>query len=161
MQISSAVKTPVHEDKSFLSTYHKIDTGYNDIVESNEKFNTKYNVEININDKIFGLYIADVFYSQRVIEDKSTHKDMFSKGTNHLSVKVTDKSGNSIDAIIKFKVTRGTNSYSDVDVSNEESKLSSFDFDLSNVGNWNITGTIEVNENDKGYFYIKSNAINR
>ena len=126
--IMSAVKTPVHEDKTFLSTYHKIDTDYNDIVESNEKFNLKYDVKIIINGQIFGTEINDIFLSQRVLENKSKHKDLFQKGKNSLVVELSDKEGNKLDSIIKFKVTRATNSYSDIDMDNEKTKLNSFDF---------------------------------
>ncbi len=161
--IVSAVNTPVHEDKSFLSTYHNVDGDYNDIVESNEKFAKKYNIKIKINEKEFNsLLINDVFLSQRVIDDKSMHKDIFKKGSNSISFELSDKTGLKIDnAKIDFKVTRTTNSYSDIDISNKENKNYSFIFELAKEGNWNITGTIDTNDGEKGYFYIKSNAISK
>ena len=64
-------------------------------------------------------------------------------------------------AEINFKVTRTTNSYSDIDISNVENKSNAFLFDLEKEGNWNITGTIETSDGEKGYFYIKSNATNK
>ena len=51
--VTSAINTPVHEDKSFLSSYHNLDDGYNDIVDSNEDFSKKYNSEIIINGHSF------------------------------------------------------------------------------------------------------------
>jgi len=161
--IVSAVNTPVHEDKSFLSTYHNVDGDYNNIVSSNEKFSKKYNIKIKINKKVFdGLLISDVFLSQRVIDNKSMHKDIFNKGSNNISFEISDKDGLNIDnAEINFKVTRTTNSYSDIDISNVENKSNAFLFDLEKEGNWNITGTIETSDGEKGYFYIKSNATNK
>ncbi|PLY08266.1 MAG: hypothetical protein C0626_13760 [Arcobacter sp.] len=161
--IVSAVNTPVHEDKSFLSTYHNVDGDYNDIVASNEKFSKKYNVKIKINEKEFDkLDISDVFLSQRVIDNKSMHKDIFNKGSNNITFELSDKTGLKIDnAKINFKVTRATNSYSDIDISNNEDNNYSFSFELAKEGNWNITGTIDTTDGEKGYFYIKSNAINR
>ena len=159
--IVSAVNTPVHEDKSFLSTYHNIDSDYNKIVESNNIFKTKYNINIKINNASFGLDINDVFASQRVLDKKSKHKDIFQKGKNILIVELSDKNGVEVDALMKFKITRGTNAYSDIDISNEENNKKELTFDLKAVGNWNIMGTIETQDKSKGYFYIKSNAINR
>lgn len=161
--IISAVNTPVHEDKSFLSTYHNVDGDYNDIVASNENFAKKYNIKIRINEKEFdGLNINDVFLSQRVIDNKSMHKDIFKKGTNNISFELSDKSGLKINnAKINFKVTRTTNSYSDIDISNNENKNYSFIFELPKEGNWNITGTIDIDDGEKGYFYIKSNATSK
>lgn len=161
--IVSAVNTPVHEDKSFLSTYHNIDGGYNDIVDSNKRFSKKYNIKIKINEKVFdGLLISDIFLSQRVIDNKSMHKDIFKKGSNNVSFEISDKAGLKIDnAKINFKVTRATNSYSDIDITNDENKNHAFVFELAKEGNWNITGTIDTNDGEKGYFYIKSNATSK
>lgn len=161
--IVSAVNTPVHEDKSFLSTYHNVDGDYNDIVTSNENFSKKYNIKMQINEKVFdSLVISDVFLSQRVIDNKSMHKDIFNKGSNKVSFEIIDVNSLKVDnAIINFKVTRGTNSYSDIDMSNSENRNYAFNFNLEKEGNWNITGTIDTNDGEKGYFFIKSNAISK
>ena len=161
--IVSAVNTPVHEDKSFLSTYHNVDGDFNDIVASNERFSNKYNIKIKINDKVFDkLLINDVFLSQRVIDDKSTHKDIFKKGSNSINFELNDKNGLAVNnAKINFKVTRTTNSYSDIDINNNENGNYSFAFELVKEGNWNITGTIDTSDGEKGYFYIKSNATSK
>ena len=161
--IVSAVNTPVHEDKTFLSTYHDVDGDFNDIVASNEKFATKYNIKIKINEKEFDkLNINDIFLSQRVIEEKSVNKDIFRKGSNNIMFELNDKNGLKItDAKINFKIGRATNSYSDIDMTNNENKNYIFNFDLAKEGNWNITGTIETIDGEKGYFFIKSNATNK
>jgi hypothetical protein len=161
--VTSAINTPVHEDKSFLSSYHNLDDGYNDIVDSNEDFSKKYNSEIIINGHSFkNLPLSDVFLSQRVIDKKSLHKDIFKVGSNNISFVITNKDNKRVDnAIINFKVTRGTNSYSDIDISNKENKVNTFSFDLTKGGNWNITGTIDTDDGEKGYFFIKSNATTK
>ena len=159
--IVSAVNTPVHEDKSFLGTYQSIDTQYNDIVESNEKFKKLYKVEITLNNSTFGLDINDIYLSQRVLEKKPTHKDYFYVGKNDINFNVTNiKTGIKEKVKINFKVTKATNSYLDKDISNENGN-DSFQFILENGQNWNITGTVETNDGNKGYFYIKSNAVNK
>ncbi len=161
--IVSAVNTPVHEDKSFLSTYQNVDVAYNNIVASNEKFSKKYNIKMKINEKEFDhLIISDIFLSQRVIDKKSVHKDIFIKGSNDISFEISDKTALKVEnAKINFKVTRATNSYSDIDISNSENNNYTFSFELEKEGNWNVTGTIDTSDGEKGYFYIKSNAINK
>jgi hypothetical protein len=160
--IMSAIKTPVHEDESFLSAYHIVDGGYNDIVESNNKFEKKYNVKIKINDKEFdSLYLSDVFLAQRAIEKKSLHKDIFKKGLNGITFIITDKNGVKVNNVkIDFKVTRSTTNDLDINLSNSGKKDNAFVFTLEKAGNWNITGTIETDDKNKGFFYIKSNATN-
>ncbi|XPV82171.1 MAG: hypothetical protein ACNI22_16750 [Halarcobacter sp.] len=49
--IYSAVNTPVHEDETFLKSYHELDEDFNDIVKSNQQFLSKYNFKIYINKK--------------------------------------------------------------------------------------------------------------
>lgn len=160
--IISAVNTPVHEDKSFLNSYQNIDEQYNNIVVSNKAFNEKYYIDIKLNSSNFGLDINDIFLAQRVLEEKPTHKDFFLVGENRINFLIKSLDSNEIvEAKINFKVTRATNSNSDIDISNKENKDSSFTFDLKSGGNWNITGTVETLDKNKGYFYIKSNAITR
>jgi len=153
--ISSAVKTPVHEDKTFLEKYQTIDDKFNEMLASNEYFKKKYNFKIFINKREFGLTTQDIFYSQRVLEKKSQHKNLLKKGENQFSIKLFDKNDNEIkDSVVKFRVTKSTNNKEDMD-------FNQFD-EIVNIpiqGNWNITGTIETVDGDKGYFYIKTNAI--
>ncbi len=72
-----------------------------------------------------------------------------------MSIKLFDKNDNEIkDSVVKFRVTKSTNNKEDMD-------FNKFD-EIVNIpiqGNWNITGTIETVDGDKGYFYIKTNAI--
>ncbi len=46
-----AIKTPVHEDRTFLNSYHDLDKTYNDIIINNEKFRNKYDFKVIINKK--------------------------------------------------------------------------------------------------------------
>ena len=154
--IVSAVNTPVHEDRTFLEKYQQVDDKFNDMLASNDEFRKKYDFTIKINDREFGLTAEDIFYSQRVLEKKSPHKNLFRKGDgNTIVVTLKDKEGNEIkDAVLKFRVTKATNSKSDMDYNEYSVKVN-----IPIQGNWNVTGTIETKDGNKGYFYIKTNAI--
>ncbi len=160
--ITSAVKTPVHEDKTFLTKYQQVDDKFNEILASNDNFKRKYDFTITINGKAFGLTTEDIFYSRRVLEERSMHKDLLKKGENKIVITLEDKQKNRIkDATIAFRVTKATNSKADMDFSNSENQTESFS-SLVNIpiqGNWNITGTVETKDGSKGYFYIKTNAL--
>lgn len=153
--IVSAVNTPVNEDKTFLQSYQNIDNNFNDILMLNEKFKKKYDFKITINNRTFGLTTEDIFYSQRVLEKKTTHKNLLKKGENSILVKLYDKKQNEIkNTIVNFRVTKATNNKSDMDFDKFDVKVN-----IPIQGNWNITGSIETENGDKGYFYIKTNAI--
>ena len=162
--VKSAIKVPVNKDETFMSSYHDVDRDYNKIVESNNRFKEKFKLDLNINQKEFGLVYKDMFLSQRVIEKKSTHKDMFKLEKNKIIVSVIEKnSGQLIKNIkIKLRLSRPTNHGSTMDFTEDSftelEGLNSLLVDLPLKGNWNITGQIIVG-NDIGYFYIKSNAI--
>jgi hypothetical protein len=157
--IYSAVNTPVHEDKTFLKSYHDLDKEYNDIVKSNNEFLTKYDFVITINEKDFELIFNDMFLSQRVIEEKSKHKDVFKVGSNIIVVQIKDKATGKIinDVKMEFSVYKPTNDNNNIEFNNEN-KNSKFEFELPLKGNWNISGVFKI-KNDTGYFFVKSNAI--
>ena len=153
--IVSAINTPVHEDKTFLKSYQQVDDGFNDMLESNKIFSLKYDFKITINNKTFGLTTKDLFYSQRVLEKKSEHKNLFKKGENSISIKLFDMQGNEVnDMLLNFRVTKATNNKSDMDFDSANVKVN-----IPIQGNWNVTGTVETKDGNKGYFYIKTNAI--
>ncbi len=161
--IMSAIKVPVHEDETFLKSYHDLDRDFNDVVESNKKFIAKYDFKIIINKNEFDLQISDMFLSQRVIEDKSNHKDIFINGKNNIQLVVKDKNGKEMNnVVISLRISRPTNHKSTVDFTNKEFKLDNniydLEVDLPLKGNWNITGNFKV-ASDTGYLLIKSNAI--
>lgn len=162
--IYSATQVPVHEDETFLMSYHDLKENYNDVVESNQKFVKKYDFKININNKEFPLVINDMFLSQRVLEEKSKHKNTFVNGKNIFSIKVLDKKTQKEvkDIDISFRVSRPTNHNNTMDFENKDFTFISgnhnLTVDLPLKGNWNITATFKI-ANDTGYLYIKSNAI--
>lgn len=157
--VVSAINTPVNEDESFLKTYHTMDKNFNKIIESNELFKEKYDFKISINGKVFPLTTEDIFYSQRVLEKKSKHKDLFLKGKNIISINVFDKKLNNVNTLITFRVTKSTNNKSDINFTNKISNQKSFEFDIPIEGNWNITGAVETIDGNRGYFYIKTNVL--
>lgn len=161
--IMSAIKLPVHEDEAFLKSYHDLDRNFNNVVESNKKFLAKYDFKIVINKKEFDLVMSDMFLSQRVIEEKSKHKDIFNIGKNNIIVFARDK--NSImqkNIEISLRISRPTNHHNTMDFTNNEFTLTNSKFnvevDLPLKGNWNVTGSFKIGS-DIGYLFIKSNAI--
>lgn len=161
--IMSAIKVPVNEDEAFLTRYHNLDRDFNKIVNSNNNFTTKYDFDLTVNETSFPLELDDIFASQRVLEKKSNHKNVLNIGKNSLTLKVKDKNTNELkDVKIELRVTRATNHSNTMDFFNDSFKNNnnaySVNFELPLKGNWNITGNFQVGE-DKGYFYIKTNAI--
>lgn len=162
--IHSAIKVPVNQDETFLSSYHDVDRDYNKIVNSNKAFEKKYKLELTINKKTFDLEYKDMFLAQRAIEEKSKHKDIFNNGQNIIKVAILDKKTDTFikDFDIKIRVSRPTSHEHTVDLLNKDFSKNENGYDVSIVlpfkGNWNITGKIALGS-DIGYFYIKSNAI--
>ncbi|XOB62645.1 hypothetical protein ACMC56_02280 [Campylobacterota bacterium DY0563] len=162
--IKSASKVPVHDDKSFLSSYHDIDRDYNKIAKSNINFEKKYDFTLTINGKVFPLTYADMFLAQRAIELKSKHKDLFIFGKNSIKITISDKNSEKVlkNLNIKLMVTVPTNDSHTINLNSQDFKFTQdgyeATFELPYKGNWNITGSVEINS-DSGYFYIKSNAI--
>ncbi len=164
--IVSAIKTPVNEDETFLKKYHDLDRDFNKVIASNKEFESKYDFNIKINSRDFGLIIDDMFLSQRVLEKKSEHKDIFLNAKNSILITIKDKSTNQIidDVKIAFRVSRPTNHNNTMDFTNKDfrpvdkKRTRLLEFDLPLKGNWNITATFTIGD-DVGYFYIKSNAI--
>jgi len=161
--VMSAIKLPVNEDKSFLKSYQDVDANYNAIMISNQVFLNKYDFNLNINKKTFGLTTDDIKYSQRVLEKKSQHKDILKYGLNDISLIVRDKNTNEKKSVkIALKVTKSISNKFDIFLTNENFKnnenLYSSNFELSDKNNWNITGTFEV-DGITGSIFIKTNAI--
>ncbi|MEA3513057.1 MAG: hypothetical protein U9R37_05595 [Campylobacterota bacterium] len=148
------------DDNAFLSTYHKVDVNYNNMMIENIEFAKKYNIKFIFNDhEIIGLSHNDVFLSQRVIKERPIRKNMIKVGQNKFTVLVQDKDANNIETKkIDILVTKNTNHKEDVHLNfiNEDSK----EFKINSIGHWNITGTVEV-DGTKGSFYIKTNATDK
>ena len=161
--IMSAVKIPVLEDRSFLKKYQEVDESFNNIMTSNKNFLKKYDVEFIINTKKFGLETQDIMYSQRVLEKKSKHRNILNIGDNTLTINVFDKiTKEKKEITVLLNVTKSIANDSDILLNNEKFKNNSntyiSTFEINDENNWNITGSIKVN-NEIGYVYIKTNAI--
>jgi hypothetical protein len=145
------------DDNAFLNTYHKVDRGFNQIANDNIKFANKYNIKFSLNkEEILGLSYEDVFLAQRAIQNRKIRKNILKVGKNSFTIKVQDKQGNEIkNKIINMLITKSTNHTEDVKLqfNNEDTKT----FEIKSKGYWNITGTIDVDD-QKGSFYIKTNA---
>jgi len=162
--IVSAVKTPVSDDKSFLRTYQDVDANYNDIITSNQIFLNKYDFNLVINDKTFGLTTDDIKFSQRVLEKYSKHKNLlkFDK-QNDIRLFVVDKNTNEKKAVeIVLKITMSSSNNFDILLKNENFTNTQNEyktnFKILEENNWNITGTFKV-DGITGSLYIKTNAI--
>lgn len=161
--VKSAVSLPVIEDHSFMKKYQDVDENYNNMMTSNNLFLSKYNFELNLNDRKFDLTTADIKYSQRVVEKYSEHRDTLKVGKNNLKIIVTDKITNEKkDVNIQLVVSKTITADSDIALMNENFQNSDKtyigEFELKEANNWIITGSFNVDETI-GYIYIKTNAI--
>jgi len=161
--VMSAIKLPVNEDESFLKSYQDVDANYNTIMISNQIFLKKYDFNLNLNQKTFGLTTDDIKYSQRVLEKKSLHKNILKYGLNDISLVIRDKNTNEKKSVkIALKVTKSISNKFDILLTNDNFKNNenqySSNFEISDKNNWNITGTFEV-EGITGSIFIKTNAI--
>lgn len=161
--VKSAVSVPVIEDRSFMKKYQDVDEHYNEMMTSNAVFSSKYNFELSVNEKIFGLTTDDIKLAQRVIEKYSEHKDILKIGQNSLKIIVTDKITNEKkDIIIELVISKTISADSDMILKNENftanDKIYNSTFELKEENNWIITGSFIV-DGITGYIYIKTNAI--
>lgn len=161
--IKSATSVPIIEDKSFMKKYQDVDENYNDMMNSNNLFLSKYNFELVLNDKTFPLSTEDIRYSQKVMEKKSQHKNSLKVGQNSVKITVLDKITNERkDIDIEIVVSKTISADSDMILKNENfesnDKIYNTKFELKEVNNWIITGSFKV-DGIVGYIYIKTNAI--
>ncbi len=161
--VKSAVSVPIIEDKSFMKKYQDVDEHYNDMMTSNAAFLSKYNFELMVNEKTFGLTTDDIKLGQRVIEKYSLHKDILKVGQNNLKLIVTDKiTKEKKDINIEFVISKTISADSDMILKNENfqsiQKIYNSTFEIKEPNNWIITGSFTV-DGIIGYIYIKTNAI--
>ncbi len=159
----SATKVPVIEDHSFMKKYQDVDENYNNMMESNLAFLSKYNFEFYLNDKKFDLTTDDIKLSQRAVEKYSLHKDLLKVGQNNLKIVVLDKNTNEKkDVNIELVVSKTISNDSDIILKDENftanEKSYNTVFELKESNNWIITGSFKV-DGTIGYIYIKTNAI--
>lgn len=161
--IKSAVSIPVIEDKSFMKKYQDVDDHFNEMMDSNKLFLSKYDFELTLNGKVFPLTTEDIKYSQRVIEKISQHKDILKVGNNDMKIIISDKiTKNKKDATIELVITKVMSNESDIILRNENFQnsngVNNSTFELKEANNWIITGSFTV-DGIIGYIYIKTNAI--
>ena len=77
--IKSAVSLPVVEDKSFMKKYQDVDDHFNEMMDSNKLFLSKYDFELILNDKKTGkdfeLHVSGVFVAVGQIPKNETFAD--------------------------------------------------------------------------------------
>ncbi len=161
--VKSAVSVPVIEDKSFMKKYQDVDEHYNDMMTSNSIFLSKYDFELSLNEKTFGLTTDDIKLAQRVIEKYSLHKDILKVGQNNIKLIVTDKiTKEKKDINIEFVISKTISADSDMILKDENfqstQKIYNSTFEIKEPNNWIITGSFTV-DGIIGYLYIKTNAI--
>ena len=161
--IKSATSISITPDKSFMKKYQDVDEHYNEMMDSNIQFTSKYDFEMSINDNKFSLTTDDIKYSQRVLEKISLHKDSLKVGQNNIKIVVTDKiTKEKKDLDIQLAISKSIADDSDLSLKNEnfqnDNKVYSSQFELKDAHNWIITGSFVV-EGITGYIYIKTNAI--
>ena len=160
--IKSTISEPVYEDKSFLSSYHIVDSDYNSMMNNNREFLKRYNINFNINGHKVGLITKDIFLGQRSLEKNHIHRDFLKVGQNSINVSITDRDSSKAisNAKIELLLTRAIEDNGDIEIKDFTFKdnLYSTTTKIPFKGHWNLTGRVTVN-NMKGYFFIKTNAI--
>jgi len=159
--ITSTLKADLSEDKSFLSTYHDVDANFNNMMMSNEKFNSLYDIFFDINGKMTPLEVKDIFLAQRALKDKSNNQKMFTIGTNSIRVKIMEKETSKVieNAIVELQISKAIKSDGDINFKNIPFKDGVYlsNFEIKDQGNWHLTGKVSVGK-DIGYFFIKTNT---
>lgn len=149
------------EDDAFLSKYQNIDEHYNKIVESNAIFLSKYAMFLKSNNKEIELDFKDIFLRQAA--KNKAHNDIFKTGDNNISIVVKNKNGEFVsDATIKAHFSSSTSDAHKQILENFTFANNAYYTVVKTVpvGNFNLTGEVIIGQ-DKGYFYIKTNAISK
>jgi hypothetical protein len=146
-----------------MKKYQEVDENYNDMMTSNDVFLSKYDFEIDINDRKLDLTTSDIKFSQRVVEKYSVHKNILKLGQNSLKIIVTDKiTKEKKEITVELEVSKTISANSDLILQNEQfhnvNNVYTSLFEIKDETNWIITGSFKVAE-DTGYIYIKTNAI--
>jgi hypothetical protein len=145
------------DDNAFLTTYHDVNENFNSMIASNIKFNKKYSIILYLNDThIKSIDVKDAFLGQRNIQDRINRKGILKLGQNKFSYIVTNKNEIIKNADMDILITKTTNHLTDKKLEFKNSNIKTFN--LSIKGYWNIIGTIKIDD-DKGYFFIKTNVI--
>lgn len=122
-----AVKNPVEMDSSHMMPYRELDKNYNDIMQSQKKFDESYVVEAS---------------KLSILKDSSTN----------LELNISSKSGGAVDANITALITRPDTSKHDIKITEFIKTKNSFiskPFTLSLEGRWKVIYKIEVGGTQK------------
>jgi len=147
-------------DTTFMGYYKDVDEDFNSIIEHNNLFSQKYDLEVKINGFIVdSLTYEDIYLSQRVINERKIRRDILSVGKNKVEIIVRDKATKEkIDAIDgKIVLTMPSTHDFNQELVFAKSAMAQ-DFELTKKSYWNIMGSIQVGD-DIGRFYLKTNAI--
>ncbi len=160
--IKSTMSVPVYEDKSFLSSYHIVDSDYNSMMSDNRDFLKKYNITFDINGNRVGLIVKDIFLGQRSLEKNHIHRDFLKVGENSIKISIKDKNSSKVisNAKIELLLTRAIETNGDIEIKDFifKDNLYSKTVKIPFKGHWNLTGRVTVN-NNRGYFFIKTNSV--
>jgi len=147
------------DDNTFMSTYHKVDDNYNQIVAQSIEFNKLYNSKMYINGIDIGkLDYHDIYLSQRSIKKRKERKHLLKLGENQIKIVVTNKTTHKIIKDIDAKVSFTMPSSHKFDQKIELKKSGAItNVDIKEATYWNIMGSININDK-VGTFFIKTNA---
>ncbi len=98
--VKAATSMPVQETNDYMMKYQQSDLNINEILESKQKFDSKYQIRLMGAEEIT---VMDNVNSKRA----QSNQVKLAMGPNHFSYAVTDKSGNAVrDLNVSFLLTR-------------------------------------------------------
>jgi len=156
-------QSPIHAEEVFMSSYHDVDANFDRYLIATDRFNKLYSAKLVFNAKEIPMSSDDIYKGQRSLEANNTHKDMLKVGHNSFLVVVNDKNGSVVNnADIKARVTSSAQNSKNIDLNKFNFVNGTFasTFDVESLGYYNITGEVSIGE-EKGYFFIKTNAISK
>jgi hypothetical protein len=111
--VKSTIKLPVHESNEFMQKYQSADKDANEIIEAQNLFDSKYNLELK------GLEKSS--FKPKFLKRKP-HQYYTLNESNNFSYKVTKKDGNAVnDANVTLLLTRPQTEKDDKVISNIKS----------------------------------------
>jgi hypothetical protein len=147
--IKNTISLPVHESNEFMQKYQDADKDANEIIESQLRFNQKYNVSFN------GLEKSD--FKPKFLKRKP-HQYYVLNEVNNLTIKVTPKSGNSVEKMdMVALLTRPQTELDDVDLNVTKAGNGVFelkDFKVAKLGRYIVRLKISDDKNDTKYLDI-------
>lgn len=142
---------PVNKENIFLMGYQEVDKTYNEIMEEQEQFNSRFAVKI-VTPKLSDEPVETMRVNgEKVYFDHAFRLD----GENHFELNVMDKAGQRIeDAKIDLLLTRYETSEFDQEVTVDNSGNGIYTtqpFSVGQAGRWKIVARVTIGSN-MGYF---------